>query len=155
MPRLSRNAFDVRPRMTTLGVYGHRCSNSDQSRGSRLSGSLCEGGPRVMTDDYYRDRLPRDNCRQNAWRMAAMYPELVYVEGYLVFTEPDGTERRMEHAWNEAPGGRIVDSTAWAFAGREPSRYQPDHLAWPRLAASMQRTVDSTDSTRTGWMLEE
>src|SRR4029434_799419 len=26
----------------------------------------------------------------------AMYPELTYVEGYLVLTDPDGTERRLE-----------------------------------------------------------
>jgi hypothetical protein len=104
-----------------------------------------------MTDNVYRERFPRDNCRQNAWWMVAMYPELVYVEGYLVFTELDGTERRMEHAWNEAPDGRIVDSTAWAFAEEGPYRYQPDHLAWLRLADSMERPADST---RIGWMSE-
>jgi hypothetical protein len=59
-----------------------------------------------MTGNYARERLSRDNCRQNAWWMVAMYPELTYVEGYLVFTDPDGTGRRIEHAWNQAPGGR-------------------------------------------------
>ena len=105
-----------------------------------------------MTANYSRERLPGNNCRQNAWWMVAMYPELAYVEGYLVFTDPDGTEQRMEHAWNQAPGGRIVDSTAWAFAEEGPYRYQPDHLAWPRLADSMQRPADPT---RTGWIFDE
>ncbi|MGH8835957.1 MAG: hypothetical protein ACRDWG_13335 [Actinomycetes bacterium] len=100
----------------------------------------------------YRERLPRDNCRQNAWWMVAMYLELTYVEGYLVFTDPDGTERRLEHAWNEAPGCHIVDSTAWAFAEEGPYRYEPDHLAWLRLADSTQRAADSA---RTGRTFEE
>jgi hypothetical protein len=44
-----------------------------------------------------------------------------------------------------------VDSTAWAFAEEGPYRYQPDHLAWLRLADSMERPADST---RIGWMFE-
>jgi len=77
-----------------------------------------------------------------------MYPELIYVEGYLVFTEPDGTVRRMEHAWNETPEGRIVDSTAWAFADRTLSHHERDHLAWLRLAASMHRLGDPWPTDR-------
>lgn len=90
----------------------------------------------------YSERLSGGNCRENAWWMVAMYPELSYVEGYVVFTESDETERRMEHAWNEAPDGRIVDSTAWAFAGTAPYRYERDLQAWPRLAESMRRFAD-------------
>ena len=50
------------------------------------------------------------------------------------FTDPDGMKRRLEHAWNQAPGGQIVDCTVWAFAEEGPCRYEPDHLAWQRLA---------------------
>jgi hypothetical protein len=100
----------------------------------------------------YSDRLPGNSCRDNAWWMAAMYPELSYVEGYVVFTEPDETERRMEHAWNQTPNGRIVDSTAWAFAGTAPYRYERDHLAWPHLADSMRRLAEPT---RTDWPIDD
>jgi hypothetical protein len=82
----------------------------------------------------YTERLPAGNCRQNARWMTLMYPELTSVEGYLVFTGPDGTERRMEHAWNQAPGGAIVDSTAWAFESETlPFHYEPDPQAWIHL----------------------
>jgi hypothetical protein len=87
-----------------------------------------------MTD--YPERFPRGNCQQNARWMTLMYPELTSVEGYLVFTEPDGTERRLEHAWNETADGRVVDSTAWAFDGQTlPYRYERDPQAWSRFAA--------------------
>ena len=59
-----------------------------------------------------------------------MYPELATVEGYLVFTEPDGTDRRLEHTWNETPDCEVVDSTAWAFGQALPYRYEPDPGAW-------------------------
>jgi hypothetical protein len=53
----------------------------------------------------YPERFPVGACQQSARWMVKLHPELTYVEGYLVFIEPDGTERRMEHAWNETPDG--------------------------------------------------
>ncbi len=87
--------------------------------------------------DAYPEQFPRNNCQQNARWMALMYPELTRVEGYLVLTDHDGTERRVEHAWNETPDGQVVDSTAWAFEGTLPYRYERDAEAWARLAASV------------------
>lgn len=72
----------------------------------------------------YDERLPRNNCFHNARWMVLMYPELSYVEGNLVFTDHDGREYRLEHAWNATPDGRLVDSTAWAFEGTLPYRYE-------------------------------
>jgi hypothetical protein len=73
----------------------------------------------------YDDRLPRNNCFQNARWMVLMHPELVIVDGYLVFTDHDGQEYRLEHAWNETPDGQLVDSTAWAFEGMTlPCHYE-------------------------------
>jgi hypothetical protein len=86
----------------------------------------------------YPERFPRGNCRQNARWMTLMYPELVAVDGYLVNTAADGTEFRVEHTWNQAPDGQLVDSTAWAFEGEAlPYRYEPDPQAWGRLASQI------------------
>lgn len=86
----------------------------------------------------YSERGPRNDCQRNARLMTYRYPELAYVEGYLVTTAPDGREYRTEHAWNVSPAGDIVDSTAWAFDGGLPYRYEADADAWPKL----QRRVD-------------
>jgi hypothetical protein len=73
----------------------------------------------------YPERLPECHCRQNARRMVTLHPELRYVEGWLVFARPDPFEPyRLEHAWNVAPDGEVVDSTAWAYDGLRPFRYQ-------------------------------
>ena len=86
----------------------------------------------------YPERLPRNNCRQNARWMTLMYPELTAADGYLVFTAPDGQEYRTEHSWNETPDGQLVDSTAWAFEGQAlPYRYERDPEAWARLNCSL------------------
>ncbi len=84
----------------------------------------------------YDERLPRGNCRQNARWMVLMHPELTSVEGYLVFTDHDGQDYRLQHSWNETPDSKIVDSTAWAFEGDVlPFRYERDPGAWSRLSA--------------------
>lgn len=86
----------------------------------------------------YDERLPHNNCRQNARWMTLMHPELTSVEGYLVFTDHDGQEYRLPHSWNETPGGQIVDSTAWAFEDQAlPHRYERDPEAWARLEADI------------------
>jgi hypothetical protein len=93
----------------------------------------------------YPERLPRNNCRQNARWMTLMHPELSQVEGYLVLTGHDGAEWRLEHSWNRAPDGTVVDSTVWAIAGELlPYRYEPDPHAWSRLA----ETVAAIESER-------
>jgi hypothetical protein len=84
----------------------------------------------------YPERLPRNNCRQNARWMTLMHPELTQVEGYLVLTDHDGREYRTAHTWNETPDGQLVDSTAWAFEDQVlPYRYEPNPQAWPRMDA--------------------
>jgi hypothetical protein len=72
----------------------------------------------------YPERFPRNNCDQNAQWMTMLHPELSVVRGNLVFTDHDGQEYRMEHVWNQAPDGAVVDSTAWAFEAALPYRYE-------------------------------
>lgn len=92
----------------------------------------------------YPERLPRNNCAWNSHVMVLLHPELSFVEGYLVFTSPDGSEFRMEHCWNAAPDGRVVDSTIWAVdeAGTLPYRYEPDPQAWARLGMNVRVTSE-------------
>lgn len=87
----------------------------------------------------YDERLPRNNCFQNAQWMVLMHPELSYVEGYLVFTDHGGREYRLLHAWNATPDGQLVDSTEWAFEDQAlPYRYEQDFEACDRLAAQVE-----------------
>jgi hypothetical protein len=87
----------------------------------------------------YDERFPANNCQQNARWMSILHPGLSVVEGYLVFTERDGTEFRTEHAWNETAAGTVVDSTAWAFKDDAlPCRYERDPGAWPRFRAQVE-----------------
>jgi hypothetical protein len=82
-----------------------------------------DGRPAPM--NVYPERLPECQCRENARRMVALHPELIYVEGWLVWTRPDPFEpHRLDHAWNETPDGEIVDATAWAYDNLRPFRYE-------------------------------
>jgi hypothetical protein len=73
----------------------------------------------------YPERLPACNCWENARQMVTLHPELSYVAGWLIIPRPDGTEAyRLEHAWNVAPDGSIIDSTGWAYDDLRPVRYQ-------------------------------
>src|SRR6266446_4717519 len=87
----------------------------------------------------YPERFPRGNCHQNARWMVQLHPELSYVQGYLVFTDPGELEHRVTHAWNETPDGLVVDSTAWAFEGQTLAyRFERDPGTWARLEARAQ-----------------
>jgi hypothetical protein len=74
----------------------------------------------------YPERFAECHCWENARRMAELHPELAVVEGFLVFPRAAGFEDyRLEHAWNLAPDGTVVDATAWAYEGLRPFRYAP------------------------------
>jgi hypothetical protein len=74
----------------------------------------------------YPECLPACHCWENARRMAALHPELRYVEGHLVIPRADGLEPYLlEHAWCVAPDGAIIDATAWAYDDFQPLQYQP------------------------------
>ena len=86
----------------------------------------------------YAEKLPRNRCHYNAHLMQAMHPELAVIEGYLILDDA-GTERRMEHWWNQAPDGQRVDSTAWSydFPGMMPYRYEACPGAWARMVQTV------------------
>jgi hypothetical protein len=85
--------------------------------------------PRPPATSEYPERLPAHRCWWNAREMVGLHPELALVEGYVVWND---TGRRMAHAWNLAPDGSVVDSTAWAWSWAGSYRYQPDPQAWRR-----------------------
>ena len=74
----------------------------------------------------YPERFPECHCWENARRMAELHPELAVVTGYLVFRRAAGFEDfRLEHGWNRAPDGTVVDATGWAYEGLRPFSYEP------------------------------
>lgn len=81
-------------------------------------------------------QMPKGTCYQSSRIMAAMYPELSYVEGWMVFTDEDGADiitpsgvpMAIEHAWNVTPDGEIVDSTRDVRFDDLPRRYEPGEV---------------------------
>jgi hypothetical protein len=106
---------------------------SDDVSKDEFTGRMAGNPPVNPASAGYDERFPRNNCFQNARWMVLMHPELIPVEGYLVFTDHDGQEYPLPHAWNETPDGQRVDSTAWAFEDVLPYRYERDPRARERL----------------------
>ncbi len=75
----------------------------------------------LYVDEFERDErralatyptFPPGTCRWAARALADAYPELVAVEGTLVFVHRrDGDVWRIAHAWNTRSDGLIVDAT--------------------------------------------
>jgi hypothetical protein len=70
---------------------------------------------------------PARSCVASSRRLAEQYPELRYVEGWVVYAYPEWdwrgrqTEVWVAHAWCERPDGTIVDSTRAATLALSPA----------------------------------